>query len=88
MIYANPDFWDHLPADKSGAWNRFSQNNLKYMVKHKYGMELQLRESATITADHCQLLEFRSVAGSSIKHCCLFDDEVGTEEVSTIAFPI
>jgi hypothetical protein len=66
MIYANPDFWDHLPANKSGAWNRFSQNNLKYMVKHKYGMELQLRESATITADHRQLLEFRSVAQTAI----------------------
>jgi hypothetical protein len=26
--------------------------------------------------------------GSSIKHCCLFDDEVGMEEVSTIAFPL
>jgi|Transcript_27054 hypothetical protein len=66
MLYANPDFWDHLPADKSGAWNRFSQNNLKYMVKHKNGMELQLRESATITADHRQLLEFRSVAQAAI----------------------
>jgi hypothetical protein len=36
------------------------------MVKHKYGMELQLRESATITVDHRQLLEFRSVAQTAI----------------------
>jgi hypothetical protein len=32
MTFANPDFWDHLPTNKSGAWHRFSQNNLKYMI--------------------------------------------------------
>jgi hypothetical protein len=66
MTFANPDFWDHLPANKSGAWHRFSQNNLKYMVKQEYSMECQLQESATITADHRQLLEFCSVTKIAI----------------------
>jgi hypothetical protein len=66
MIFANPDFWDHLPADKSVAWNRFSQNNLKYMVRHKYNMEVQLKESATLMADHREQLEFRSVAKTAV----------------------
>jgi hypothetical protein len=49
ITFANPDFWDHLPTNKSGAWHRFSQNNLKYMVKQEYSMEHQLQELATIT---------------------------------------
>jgi hypothetical protein len=66
MTFANPDFWDHLPTNKSGIWHRFSQNNLKYMVKQEYSMELQLQELAMITADHCQLLEFCSVTKIAI----------------------